>query len=120
MAELSIVADQKKNQVMLRMAGTATHDEGLEFIDKITDEMDQLKPGFTLFNDARGLEAGDENMNMLVAKAVKIIIQKRPSKIARVVDASPGGHKLGEISINAGYLAATFDSPEDALRFLNG
>ena len=119
MATILVKADTEKNRLYITLSGKIILQDADTIHKFIRTEVDKLQPGFTVMNNCLDLEPVDVKVQMEMIKAVKYIINGKPSKIARI--AKPLiSLMFFRISSLLGYKVKVFSSIVEAEKYLNG
>ena len=115
--------DITKNRLYVTLKGAVSEAESQQIADKVIEVIKKLKPGFDVITDISEFEPATQKAAESLLLVHKALIEQGVNRIVRVVGkelkATVGKIQFERTSRNAGIVADSVNSIEDAERLLD-
>jgi anti-anti-sigma regulatory factor len=81
----SVFADEEKNVLIIKIAGSISFKEAKTMSDKIIKKTEHLQQGFIVIDDLSQFELGDPRGGMHLQRVLKIFLQKKCRAVIRII-----------------------------------
>ena len=114
-----VTVDKTKNRIVMQLKGFVNDDEMIKTVSEVKRGIDSLKPNFDVINDISDFKPASQVARELIKEVQVYAVSKKLARVVRVTGNVICKIQFDRSSKEAGYVAITVNSIEEAYIYLD-